>query len=63
MRLDSGTGVLLSAEERREVLSQIGGALCDMSKEIGGQFNMGGVYHGRRDLTRRYDTFTMSLRN
>ena len=40
VRPDSGTGVLISAEERREVLVRIGGALYDRAEEIGGQFNM-----------------------
>ena len=40
MRPYSGTGVLLSAEDRREVLGRIGGALFDRDEDIGGQLNM-----------------------
>ena len=40
VRPDSGIGGLISAEDRREVLGRLGGALYDRYEEIGGQFNM-----------------------
>ena len=38
--MDSRTGVLLSAEERREVLGRLRGGLYKRAKEIRVQFNM-----------------------
>ena len=37
VRPDSGTGILLSNEERREGLGRIRGAIYDRTEEIGGQ--------------------------
>ena len=47
MRPDSGTGVMISAEERREVLGRLGGSLYEMAEDIGGQFDMARLIPGK----------------
>ena len=40
VRPDYRMGIMISSEERKEVLGRLGGALYDRAEEIGGHFNM-----------------------
>ena len=62
MRTDSGTGVLLSADKRREVLVRIGGALYNRAEDIEGHFNMARRISGMEGLNETIQLFCNKLK-
>ena len=62
MRPDSGTGVLLSAEERREVLGRLRGGLYNRAKDIGWQFNMERRMPGKEEFNEMMQYFRNKLK-
>ena len=61
IRTDSGTGVLLSADKRREVLVRIGGSLYNRAEDIEGHFNMARRISGMEGLNETIQLFCNKL--